>query len=139
MENAERKVTFRKLKYPDYYSDIKRLTMTLRKSIYEKMVRIATEYAKRPTTFATEVLVAFLEKETPLPKEIAEELRALKKIAGQYGNLLNQIATRMNATQKRLIFEPLRAKKTIENYTKEMERVIKKLKNDISLSREKEP
>lgn len=139
MGNVEKRASPRRLKYPDYYKDTKRLNITLRKKDYEKTTNVAILYARRPTTFAAEVLVAFLEKETLLPKEVAQELRALKVIAGQYGNLLNQIATRMNATQKRLIFEPLRAKKTIEKYTQEMERVIKKLKNDISLPREKEP
>lgn len=139
MEREEKRISPRRLKYPKYYQDTKRLSITITKKQYETLVKAAKLYEKRPTTFSRDVIVSFLEQDRILPKEIAEELRRLKILGGRYGNLLNQIAEKMNSSQKRLIFEPLEAKKTVEKFVRELERVIKTLKNDISLSHQKQP
>lgn len=138
-EREEKRTSPRRLKYPKYYQDTKRLSITIIRKQYEKLVKSAKLYEKRPATFSRDVIVSFLEQDQLLPKEIAEELSRLKVLGGRYGNLLNQIAERMNSSQKRLFFEPLEAKKIVEKFVRELERVIKTLKNGISLPQQKEP
>lgn len=127
MENGEKRISPRKLKYPAYYQKIKRPNLTFYSDEYARVEKAAQRYGKRPTTFMKESIIVFLDDAIMLPADVVKALYDLKVQVFRNGNLLNQIAARMNATQKRLIFDPLEAKKKTEKLIEAMEETLKYL------------
>lgn len=79
-----------------YRKENRSVNITLKSEEYKNLVRQSEKQGKKPTTFAKEIVVSFLDGKRPVDNDVKEKLDDMNFILRNVANNINQIAKHSN-------------------------------------------
>lgn len=118
-------LSLRRLKYPEYFENIHRRTITLSIEEDAEIEQAAKQHQIKPTPFVKLASLAYIHKTYIVPQDILEQLKKLERIVLIDSNNLNQLVAQANTLKKVTFADLYHADRILKSILDKLENFIK--------------